>query len=358
MRVAIIGAGPSGLACALALEQRGIDPDIFECSSKVGYTVPRVEILIQLFQRPQRDQLHYLFEHFGLRFKPLGRVRRYFMHSLKQTVPIRGKLGYLVERGQSRDAVEVQLAGNLRSKVIFNTRANYRELVNEYDFVVVAEGNLLVAKDLKILETTISAWVKGAIVLGRFDPEATSVYFDRDYAKHGFGSLKPFSRERALLALNIPGISHTELDRCWNQFMEQENFRMEMVETFEIPFTTGLTSRRQVGKLLLIGNSGSFTDSFLGLGLMEGIVSGTLAGKAIAEGLNYEQLIRPLIMQVRRRFAFREAINTLDNTGIDRLLKFIALPGVKQVIYNSNIDLINLLYPIVKNYKRKIKPVL
>ncbi|MDD3652803.1 MAG: NAD(P)-binding protein [Desulfotomaculaceae bacterium] len=356
MRVAIIGAGPSGLACAYELERRGIYPDIFESSSKVGYPVPRVEILLQLFQRPQRDQLRYMFEHFGLKFRPLGRVRRYFMHSLRQTVPVSGDLGYLVERSQSRDAVEVQLYEKLQSVIIFDTMVDYRELVNKYDCVVVAEGNLMTARSLKVLETAQAAWVKGAIILGRFDPEAAFIYFNTNYARQGFGSLKPFSRERALLELNIPGISHTELDSCWVQFMEQENFHMDIVETFEIPYTTGLTIRQQVGKVLLIGSSGSFTDSFLGLGLMEGILSGALAGKAIAEGLNYEQLISPIIMQVRRRFAFREALNTLDNTGIERLLKFIALPGVKQVLYNTNIDIINLLHPYVKKYNQKIKP--
>ncbi|MDD4170525.1 MAG: NAD(P)-binding protein, partial [Desulfotomaculaceae bacterium] len=354
MRVAIIGAGPSGLACALALERRGVYPDIFECSSKVGYVVPRVEILLELFQRPQRRQLQHLFEHFGIRFKPLARVRRFVMSSLQQTVPISGELGYLVERSQSRDAVEVQLAEKLQSKITFDTMVDYRELVNKYDYVVVAEGNLMTARNLNVLACTMAARVKGAIILGRFDPESAMIYFNTGYARQGFGSLKPFSRERALLALNIPGVNHTELDSCWARFMEQENFRLEIIETFEIPYATGLTCRQQVGQILLTGSSGGLTDSFLGLGLMEGILSGALAGKAIAEGLNYEQLIGPLMMQVRRRFAFRKAINTLDNTGMVRLLKFIALPGVKQVIYNTNIDIINLLYPFVKKYNKKI----
>ncbi|OPX90461.1 MAG: hypothetical protein A4E53_01013 [Pelotomaculum sp. PtaB.Bin104] len=96
-----------------------------------------------------------------------------------------------------------------------------------------------------------------------------------------------------------------------------------------------------------------FTDNFIGLGLLEEIISGSLAGKAIAEGLNYEQLVEPLVRLVRRRFAFREALNTLDDTGSNRLLRVIALPELKQAIYNTNIDIISLLYPHVKNYYEK-----
>jgi len=355
LRVAIIGAGPSGLACALELERRGIYPDIFERSSKVGYAVPRVEILLQLFQRPQRDQLHYLFNNFGVKFEPLAMVQNYVMRSMRHIVPIRGRLGYLVERGQSRNAVEVQLAGNLRSKIKFNTHAGYRALAGDYDYVVVAAGNHVAADELNTWENTITAWVKGAIVLGQFDPKAAIVYFNTDFAKHGFGSLKPFNNKQALLALQVPYINHSELNYYWNKFMDIEKFRPEIIETFELHYTGGVTSRQQVDNILLTGNSGGFTDNFLGLGLLPGMISGGLAGKAIAEGLNYEQLVRPLTSQVKRLSAFRDAINTMNNDSIDRLIGTVSLPGIKHIVYNSNVDIINLLYPIIVKYAGKNK---
>ena len=81
MRVAIVGAGPSGLACALELERRGIYPDIFERSSRVGHPIPRVEVLLQLFERPLRNQLRYLMENHNLEFKPLSPLRRVVMYT-------------------------------------------------------------------------------------------------------------------------------------------------------------------------------------------------------------------------------------------------------------------------------------
>ena len=69
-------------------------------------------------------------------------------------------------------------------------------------------------------------------------------------------------------------------------------------------------------------------------------------------------MVRPLIGQVRRLLAFREAYNKLDNTGIDLLVRAITLPGIKQAIYNTNIDFISLLHPLLKKYITKPYPFL
>lgn len=347
MRVAIIGAGPSGLACALTLERRGIHPDIFERSSKVGYGVPRVEVLLQLFQRPHRDQLRYLSNNFGIKFRPLAKLYKQVICTPRYAVPVKGYLGYLVERGQNRHAVEVQLAGQLHAKIKYNIHADYRALAGAYDYVVVADGNHAAASTLNIWKTTITAWVKGATVLGRFDPGAAVIYFNTAYAGHGFGCLVPFNQERALLALQVPDTSQSALRCNWNRFLEQESICPEIIETFEIHHTGGVTTRQQVDNILLTGHSGGFTDNFLGLGLLSSMQSGALAGKAIAEGLNYEQMVRPLIRQVERLTAFRAAFNTLDNKALDRLVYTLTLPGIKQVIYNTNIDIISLIHPLL-----------
>ena len=138
--------------------------------------------MLQLFERPKRDQLHYLSVHFGLQIQPLAKLRKVVMRTCRRTVSIGGNLGYLVERGQSQEAVEVQLSKKLRSKIKFDTQADYRTLSGEYDYVVVADGYPIVARDLNIWETAASSWVKAAIILGQFDPEAATIYYNTDYA--------------------------------------------------------------------------------------------------------------------------------------------------------------------------------
>lgn len=356
MRVAIIGAGPCGLACALELERRGINPDIFERSHRVGLAVPKVGTMLQLFERPKRDQLRYLSEHFRLQLQPLAKLRKIVMRTCRRTVTVRGDLGYLIERGQSQESVEVQLSKKLHAKIKFDIQADYRTLAGEYDYVVVAEGFPIAARDLKIWETTTSSWVKSAVVLGQFDPEAATIYFNTDYAKHGYAYLAPFNRERAMLDLIVPDINRTELSDYWNKFVDKEKFHPEIIETAEMHHVSGLSKRQRVDNILLVGNGGGFTDPFIGTGLFGGMAGGVLAGRAIAEGLDYERMVRPLIERVRQLQAFREAFNKLDNTGIDLLVRSITLPGIKQAVYNTNIDMISLIHPLLKKYVTKPFP--
>jgi digeranylgeranylglycerophospholipid reductase len=358
LRVAIVGAGPGGLACALELERRGIYPDIFERSNRVGHPISRVEVLLQLFERPLKNQLHYLLKNYALEFQPLSPLRRVVMHTTRHNATVRGNLGFLVERGQSEEAIEVQLSRKLRTRIKFDLEADYRALAGEYDFVVVAEGNHQAARDLHVLETSFDAWVKGAIVLGRFAPDSSSIYFNTDYAGHGFACLSPFNRNRAALLLIVPKVARSRVNELWNRFMHMENINFEIAENFEIYQSTGLTSRRQLDNILLTGTSGGFTDSFLGLGLFAALAGGALAGRAIAEGLDYERLTAPLSIQAGRMAVFRRAFNTLDNGDIDRLVNAITLPGIKQVIYNTNFNIIGMLYPFLEKRFRKLHPSL
>ncbi len=358
MRVAIVGAGPGGLACALELERRGIYPDIFERSNRVGHPIPRVEVLLQLFGRPLKNQLRYLLENHALEFQPLSPLRRVVMHTPCRTATVRGNLGFLVERGQSKEAIEVQLSRKLRSRIKFDLEVDYRTLAGEYSFVVVAEGNQLAARELQLWETKLDTWIKGAIVLGQFAPDSASIYFNTEYAGHSFGYLAPFNRDRASLLLIMPQADRSRANKLWDKFIAAENLYFESIESIEINHSTGLTSRRQVDNILLTGTSGGFTDSFLGLGLFAALASGALAGRAIAEGLDYERLTAPLSNQARRMAVFRRAFNTLDNGDIDRLVNGITLPGIKQVIYNTNFNIIGMLYPFLEKRFRKLRPSL
>lgn len=348
MRVAIIGAGPCGLACALELERHGITPDIFERGDRVGSAIPYVALMLQVFERPTRDQVEYLNKKLELPFKPLARLKRLVMRTRHHTAGVRGDLGYLLERGQGSQSLEVQLSKKLSGRIKFDIQADYRSLAGEYDYVVVADGSPLAARDLGIWETTVSAWAKGAVILGQFDPKSATIFFDTGYARHGYAYLTPFSCERANLMLIVPDSNRTELSEYWDLFLERESIEPETVETFDLHHVTGLSLHQQVNNILLVGSSGGFTDSFIGLGLFTGMASGVLAARAIAKGLDYERMAHPLINQVRRMLDFREAFNTLDNNGIDLLVRTITLPGIKQIIYNSHMDFISFIHPLLK----------
>ncbi len=353
MRVAIIGAGPGGLACALELERHGIYPDIFERSGRVGLAAPNVGVLLQMFHRPQKDQLKYLHNNFGIKITPLARLSRVKIISPRRTASVSGNLGYLVERGQGEKSIEVQLAGKIRSGINFDIHANYAELAGQYDFVVVASGSVDAAREMKIYNTVINARVRAAVISGRFDPGEALVFYNLEFARHGYAYLAPFSRQRAVLLLSVPDIKDDEMDDYWNTLLERKKTIPEIIETFEMTHVSGITARQRIGNIFLVGNSGGFTDSFIGLGLVWGMASGVLAGMAIAGGLDYELMAKPLIEKIKRLKNFREAFNTLGNGDLDRIVGIVGLPGVKHVVYNTNIDIIRLLHPFLKKYGRR-----
>jgi flavin-dependent dehydrogenase len=275
------------------------------------------------------------------------------MRTPGRVAEVTGNLGYLVERGQGDNALEVQLAQNLHTNIKFDIEADYRTLSSDYDFVVMADGSSRTAVDYKIWETVMSAWVRGAVILGGFNPGEATIFFDTVYARHGYAFLVPFSRERAVIMLSVPDIGRAQLDGFWEKFVQKEKLDLKIVQTFEMQHTSGVASRQLMENILLTGNAGGFTDSLLGLGLVMGITSGVMAGRAIAEGLDYERMVKPMIRRVKRLTVFREALNRLDNSGLNMLVSAITLPGIKQAIYNTDLDIINLLYPAVSKLVKK-----
>lgn len=360
MKVAVIGAGLSGLACAHELERHGICPDIFESNRRVGLDIPMVHVLLQIFERRCSDQLQYLSKEFRIKIRPLDKIRKVVIQTPWRTVQACADHGYLVERGQGEESAEVQLSRQVNASVKFNTRADFRGLSGSYDYVVVADGSPSAAIRLGTWETTVSSWVKGAIILGRFEPGVVRFYLNTGYARHGYGYLAPFDRERAMVMLCVPGIDHHELNSCWDKFIDMNmgNMNLEIIETFDTFYSSGICTRHQVDNILLAGNSGGFTDSFLGLGIFAGVASGALAGRSIAKGLDYEKMVAFFKTQVRLRQVLREAFNTLDNRGIDKFVRTITFPGIRQAIYKTNIDFIGMLTPLAKMRLKKPFPSL
>jgi monoamine oxidase len=74
MKVAIMGAGLSGLSCALTLEQHGIDFTIFESRSQVGDRFVNGEILLSILERPVYACIAYLAERHNIFLHPMSNL--------------------------------------------------------------------------------------------------------------------------------------------------------------------------------------------------------------------------------------------------------------------------------------------
>lgn len=110
MRVAIIGAGVSGLACALKLKESGIIPAVFEARSRVGDAICRSCVSLRIFTRSFHDYFHYINKSYGLKLKPLHAINKIIMHAPGKSVCIHGKLGHSILRGIDPLSIENQIA--------------------------------------------------------------------------------------------------------------------------------------------------------------------------------------------------------------------------------------------------------
>jgi len=340
MKVAVIGAGLSGLACALTLERYGITPAVFEARAKSGELFPHVGGFLQLMNRPVHDQVLLLRRRFHLPVVPLAPLKRIDMHTPNVSKSVTGRLGYFIQRGQDENSLESIFAAHLRTPVFYNHHADWRTLARHYDYVVVADGQPTVPRILGCWQDLLQTRVRGAIVLGDFDPHTLIMWLNTRYARNTYAYLTPANNKRASLVLIVNDATRDEAEHNWKLFWEVEKFSYTILQEFSIEHTSGSVYPHQVGNILLTGNAGGFIEPFLGFGQLAALRSGVYAGRAIAEGRSYPRLVRDLHQEVLRNMAFRRILSTLTNEDYDRLVAAVTLPGIKQLIYNTNLDIL------------------
>jgi protoporphyrinogen oxidase len=81
MKIAIIGAGLGGLACALECEKLGVIPDVFERDESVGWPYTCIIHWLHVVHTSKGDLYEYL-KSFGFDIKPkTGETRFFYIYS-------------------------------------------------------------------------------------------------------------------------------------------------------------------------------------------------------------------------------------------------------------------------------------
>lgn len=335
MKVAIIGAGVSGLACALELKQRGIMPTVFEARGRVGDAMCTSCITLQIFTRPFQDYFQYIYKRYGLELKPLYEINRLIMHSPHKTVSISGKFGYSMKRGIDPESIENQIAARAGVDILFDRYTELSQLEDKFDKIVVATGNNVIPNRLGAWTDTFTAMARFATALGEFDPGTLEIWFDTRYAKNAFCYMVPLSNKQASIVLCVDNISNREIDVYWNEFIETEKIKYKIIEVRDGQHRCGDVNPYNVGNVYFTGNAAGLTDNFAGFGIFNAIESGLLAAGAIAENLDYNKLIRPIRKDIAAIREYRKAVNFFENKDYDHLLSFLKLPLIRQYIYNN-----------------------
>ncbi|NJD02179.1 MAG: dehydrogenase [Ruminiclostridium sp.] len=340
MKAAIIGGGFSGLCCAHEMERYGIQPVIFERKSFIGEPVNHVTSIISISHRPVYDALKYYKKQLNIDIKPLGLIRRLIHHSPHMTSEIKGIHGYLLKNTADADSTKIQLLSQLKSTEIrLSVLGDCKKLSNEYDYVVVATGNYAEAQELGAWQEWFKGMVRGAVVQGDFDPEALIMWINKDYLKDGYAYLAPFSRSKASLILVVSDVNEREVDHYWELFLDAENIRYTIIEEFKLEHRAGYVYPLRIGNTFFIGNSAGGLDPFLGFGHFNAAVTGVAAARSIAAGLDYNRQLKQIIKRNLEMRQFRKVFDNMPNKDYDRIITAICLPGIKQLLYHSPVNI-------------------
>lgn len=356
MKIAIIGAGITGLACALECERLGAAADVFERDRSIGWIWPSVNFWPHGFYRDTGDIRTRMKNEYGIDIKPLNECKKIIVKSKNRGMVLEGDQGYFIARGKSTESLENQLLLELKKTAIhFNTSADYKELSGKYDWVVVAGGDDKVGRELGVWQDEGAVHIIGGIALGKFDTDTSNIFFNTEYAGTGYARVTPFSENQAIIKLYIIGRGECDREMLFKRFLQQENLRhLEFLYYIMPPlFVTGRVSKFKEGNILLAGRAAGLTERLLGVAAPEDIASGIFAARSIIQGQNYENLIRPLQEHVETLSSIRKFIDGLDNDGFDKLIATMDLPGLKQLIYQTPINFMQLFGHVMERFSEK-----
>lgn len=346
MKVAIIGGGLSGLSCAHELERHGISPVIFHRNGYIGDQYSHISVLLEIQHRPIKDAIKYIKKNFDISITPVNTVNTLTHYSPNRKTVIKGNFGFFLKRGRDKDSLPMQLFSHLKtSKINFNTYGDIDPLAKEFDYVVVANGNTVFTNQLGCWYPTIKTCIRGAVLLGDFDPNNLIMWINKDYCKNGYAYLSPFNSKKASVILVVTDVNEKEIDHYWKAFLDYENINYTIVEEFKQAHDTGFAYPHKVDNIYFVGNAGGAIDPFLGFGQLNSIEMGVMAARSIANGDDYERLLKRVTKHNQQLYQMRKAFNTADNDTYDSLLASIGFPGIRHLLYNTRFD-------VVKNFAR------
>lgn len=332
MDVAIMGAGLSGLSCAIELERHGIHPTIFERRSQVGDRFINGEIFADMFTRPVMDEVRYLAEKHQIYVQPPSNINELTLYSSQQQATIKGPVGFVSIRGRHEESLENQLASQVHSKIHFNVDKSYDELLREFTHVVVATGDAEHVKRIQSFDVGLTVTVTGATVEGSFSRHRVICWFDHRFAPHtGYGFLIPFSEKEASLVLAYPeykGVSTYNRDELWEKFQARASRDLaqsvKVTDTFEVnEYTMGMAESPRIGNTLFVGNCYGAIMPLMGFGQFPSILTGIYAARDICGMGEYENLTAPIRSSYYNSLALRRFVESLDNDGIDKVIALL-----------------------------------
>jgi len=339
LEVAIIGAGVSGLSCAFRLNQLGIKPTLFERRPIIGDVINLYGIHLNCFNLFSDNPLTFFRKNYNLIIKPMCPIKKLTMYSANKKVSVKGKLGYVFNRGPGMTSLERQLLNQIDAYIYMDTyimESLIDEISKQFDAVVIATGCTNIPKHLGVLKEVSIMQVRSGLIDGHYETGQVFSWMKTEYSNNSFIYLIPASENRAVITLIADNITPAELDYMWKQMLISDNIINNIIETWDHEYHGGRLNIGQVGNIYFVGNAGGLTDDFMGFGIVNGIASGIFAADAIVKGTNYQNSIETMLKRLDQIHNLKLLANRVEKNTWKYMTRIIGLPGIRNIIYKAS----------------------
>lgn len=331
MRVAIVGAGLAGLACAYELERLGVLPVIFERQRSLGKPDLVIETMAQFLHHNRgQDIFDHIRQDLGLPLNPHNMVHSMVLHSPSHDATLQGHLAYTTVRGHDDRSLERQLARHLAAEIRYGERPDVWELRRQFDWVVVATGNHEWSEALTRWTPHIDWSIRGATVLGSFNPTEQHLFFNSRYAKTGYAMISPIDERAAVVGVGVPGASGDEADRYWETFRQEVGlfWEREVAQVRVDHLQIGQPSSIVVGNVVLTGHAGGFCEPLSFSGQCPSLTSGVCAARQIVLGdRSLDRFARHFRAYYHQALRIRRTVNAWTDKEMDKLVQAVRYAG-------------------------------
>jgi len=333
MRVAIVGSGLSGMAAALALQAKGIWPDVFERMNGISDFPSRAEVVMNVYNKPIDNILGQIRTNYGLKLNYLAPLHRIIWHTRNASASAEGDFGVIDLRGNNRSSIDRQLAEQLTVPIKLGSNVKVTDL-QEYDWIVDADGQ----SDPKLAGARTFSFLQGTI-RGQFSPDTMHIWHTTQASPQGFAYLLPRSSSSADVFLVVPlrEYSCQLFPRLWQLLKRDLGFEPELVE--EHQFKKVLTNRTPEIKenVLPVGNKLGTAVPFLGAGQLFAIsTSFSAAGKIAGSPDGYLRALRRLDGHLNTMRTVNQAMDSFGDFVYDSLVMMMKLGATPFFVSKRN----------------------